>query len=148
MSLQSLMPNVIIHGHDHTERLSKLNARCSTHTDIFFLFLHVLAPLHMVWSALCVSLSHSTPQIMSPTSRPCLRQHSLIYINQSVKTCSAGIWLWWKIIESCAGVLSPQSRSQSCFGILGIYRTPTCYMGVIILQLMSHMRELLRATLL
>ena len=50
-------------------------------------------------------LSHSTPQITSPTSRLCLRQHSLIYINQSVKTCTAGICLWWKVIESCTGVL-------------------------------------------
>lgn len=50
-------------------------------------------------------LSHSTPQIMSPAFRLRLRQHSLIYINQSVKTCTAGICLWWKVIESCAGVL-------------------------------------------
>lgn len=50
-------------------------------------------------------LSHSTPQITSPAFRLRLRQHSLIYINQSVKTCTAGICLWWKVIESCAGVL-------------------------------------------
>lgn len=51
------------------------------------------------------SLAHSTPQITSPAFRLRLRQHSLIYINQSVKTCTAGICLWWKAIESCAGVL-------------------------------------------
>lgn len=50
-------------------------------------------------------LSHSTPRITSPAFRLRLRQHSLIYINQSVKTCTAGICLWWKLIESCAGVL-------------------------------------------
>lgn len=52
-----------------------------------------------------LSLSHSTPQNTSPAFRLRLRQHSLIYINQSVKTCTAGICLWWKAIESCAGVL-------------------------------------------